>query len=118
MTNPIVQLRRKNEGAIFTVADAGTRQILHWHRPGEALPFYIHHVYKDYEVTKEDIKQATLKGRVVLKPLCDYDVGTAARANWGLNDKGTLVGIPKPSLWSRLKAWVAKQINKLKGVFA
>lgn len=69
-------LNRKNNGKQFTVVDTATRNILHWHRPGDHLPILIEGDLFDrdtYVVTQDDVDTAKINKRVHLK---------AAEVNW------------------------------------
>lgn len=63
-------LNRKNNGKQFTVVDQETRSILHWHRPGDPLPFVVDRSLwgeSNYLVTQDDVDSAQINKRVNLK---------------------------------------------------
>lgn len=112
MTQPYVEVRRKNLGEQFTVVDPKTRFVLHWHRPGSRLPVRVFNWPDFFEITEEDIQKAAVLQRTKV-----YAADGPVAVLTDINKKGVLYAYPM-SRWERLKAWVKRQINKLKGVFA
>ena len=65
-------LHRKNQGKQFTVVLNETRQILHWHRPGEKLPLIVDQSIvggSDYLLTPADVDYAQVHQRAPLKAI-------------------------------------------------
>lgn len=115
MTQPYVEVRRKNLGEQFTVVDPKTRYVLHWIRQGDRLPQYVSNYPGIFEITQEDLDKATVLQRTRVYGIEEDHKFRPHEAQD--NGKGTVVAY-KATRWERLKAWAKRQINKLKGVFA
>lgn len=114
MTQPYVEVRRKNLGEQFTVVDTKTHFVLHWIRPGDRLPQYVSNYPDIFEITQEDIDKAAVLQRTRVYGI---EGGHKFRPHGAQdNAKGTVFAY-KATRWERLKCWVNRQIDKLKGVF-